>query len=129
MTMSSVTETTVGEKPKFLDQVREILRGKHCNQRTEEIFLGWIRRFILFHGKRHPQEMAEPEAAQFLTHLAVEEHVAPSLQAQARAALVFLYRHVLQRPLGPLEGVVRATRPERPRRPTTSRRANAEFVP
>jgi hypothetical protein len=121
MNTSGVTETTVGRKPKLLDQIREALRLKHYNVRTEEIFVHWIRRFILYHGQRHPQEMAEPEATQFLTHLAVQEHVSPSLQMQARAALVFLYRHVLQRPLGPLQDVVRASRAVRagrgPRRP------------
>jgi hypothetical protein len=69
--------------------------------------------------------MAEPEVVQFLTHLAVEEHVTPSLQTQARAALVFLYRHVLHRPLGPLEGVVRAARPERARRASPARAREA----
>ena len=77
----------------------------------------WIRRFILFHDKRHPAQLAEPEVVRFLSHLAVEEHVSPSMQTQARAALVFLYRHVLDRPLGSLDGVVRAKRIEAPVRP------------
>jgi hypothetical protein len=81
----------------------------------------------LFHGKRHPQEMAEPEAAQFLTHLAVQEHVSPSLQTQARAALVFLYRRVLHQPLGPLENVVRAARPVRTRRAPRQHRGLNKF--
>jgi hypothetical protein len=94
-----------------LDQVRAAARSRRYGAPTEEIFVGWIRRFILFHDKRHPGQMAEPEAARFLSHLAAEERVSPSAQAQARAALVFLYRYVLQRPLGPLDGVVRAQRP------------------
>ena len=97
--------------PKLLDQVRAAARSRRYGAPTEEIFVGWVRRFILFHDKRHPGQMAEPEVARFLSHLAAEERVSPSVQAQARAALVFLYRYVLQRPLGPLDGVVRAQRP------------------
>ena len=75
--------------------------------------MAWIRRFIFFHGKRHPTEMAEMEVNQFLTHLAVHERVAASTQNQALAALLFLYDKVLNRPLGQIEGVVRARRPRR----------------
>ena len=67
--------------------------------------------------KRHPGEMAEPEVVRFLSHLAAEDHVSPSVQTQARAALVFLYRFVLQRPLHRLDGVVRAQRPDRTKNP------------
>ena len=80
----------------------------------EEIFTAWIHRFVLFHDKRHPDQMAEPEVVRFLSHLAVEQHVSPSAQTQARAALVFLYRHVLDRPLGRLDGIIRAKRPAAP---------------
>jgi site-specific recombinase XerD len=116
-------------KPRLLDEVRAAARAAHHTTRAEEAFVQWIRRFILFHDKRHPAQMAEAEAAQFLTHLAVQEHVSPSQQAQARAALVFLYRHVLQKPLGPLEGVVRASRPARPRSSAASRQATGAAPP
>ena len=98
--------------PRLLDQVRIAARSRRYGARTEEIFVGWICRYVLFHGKRHPGQMAEPEVARFLSHLAVEDHVSPSAQTQARAALVFLYRHVLNHPLGRLDGVVRANRPD-----------------
>ena len=97
---------------RLLDQVRAAAQARRYSAHTENVFVIWIRRFIVFHDKRHPAQMAEPDVARFLSHLAVEEHVSPSVQCQARAALVFLYRHVLQRPLGPLDGVVRAKRPE-----------------
>jgi integron integrase len=87
-------------KPKkLLDQVRDTLRAKHYAYRTEEAYVDWIRRYILFHDKRHPQDMAEADVQAFLTHLAVEGHVAASTQNQALSALLFLYRHVLQQPL------------------------------
>ncbi len=84
---------------KFLDQVRETLRRKNYAHRTEESYTGWIRRFILFHGKRHPREMGAAEIETYLTYLAVEREVAPSTQNQALAALQFLYQYVLQKPL------------------------------
>ena len=103
--------------PRLLDRVRAAARARHYSPLTEQIFVSWIRRYVLFHDKRHPAQMAEPEVVRFLSHLAVEEHVSPSLQSQARAALVFLYRHVLHQPLGSLDGVVRAQRREPPMRP------------
>ena len=84
---------------KLLDQVRDALRVKHYAYRTEESYVQWIRRYILFHNKRHPKDMAEPEVQAFLTHLAVEGNVAASTQNQALSALLFLYRHVLKQPL------------------------------
>ncbi|MDZ7749606.1 MAG: integron integrase [Halofilum sp. (in: g-proteobacteria)] len=99
-----------GRSP-FMDEVRAAIRVRHYSIRTEHAYLDWIRRFILFHGKRHPRDMGEPEVAAFLTHLAVERRVAPATQNQALNALVFLYRRVLERPLGDLEGLVRAARP------------------
>jgi len=78
--------------------------------RTEKTYIHWIRRFILFHGKRHPKEMAEAEINAFLTHLAVEGRVSPSTQTQALCALLFLYRSVLDKEIGELEGLVRARR-------------------
>ncbi len=97
----------------FLASVRDLIRVKHLSLRTEEAYLGWIRRFILFHHKRHPQEMGAAEVRAFLTHLAVEGKVAAATQNQAFAALLFLYREVLQKPFGNLENVVRAKLPKR----------------
>ena len=99
-------------KPKLLDLVREKLRLKHYAKRTEQAYVDWIRRFILFHGKRHPREMGIGEVESFLTHLAVAGKVAASTQTQALCALLFLYKHVLEIEL-PRVGSVRAKRPER----------------
>lgn len=103
--------------PKLLDQVRDRLRVKHYSIRTETQYLQWIRRFILFHDKRHPKEMGavevEVEVEAFLTHLAVEGRVAASTQNQALSALLFLYREVLGINLPWLDGVVRAKQPQR----------------
>ena len=82
-------------KPRLLEQVREKIRYKQYSYATEKAYLQWIRRFILFHGKRHPQEMGAAEVEAFLTHLAVNRGVAPSTQNQALNAIVFLYRDVL----------------------------------
>lgn len=97
----------------FLEAVRDLIRVKHLSYRTEETYLGWIRRYILFHDKRHPQEMGAAEVRAFLTDLAVERNVAAATQNQAFAALLFLYRDVLQKPLGDLDAVVRAKMPKR----------------
>lgn len=84
---------------KLLDIVRDTIRRKHYSIRTEEAYVNWIRRFILFHGKRHPKDMGAAEVEAFLTHLATEGHVATSTQNQAFSALLFLYCEVLQREL------------------------------
>ena len=97
----------------MLDQVRAAVRVRHYSPRTEEAYVGWIRRFILFHGKRHPKEMGEPEVGAFLSHLAVRDRVSASTQNQALGALTFLYRHVLRKPVGELGQTVRARGPER----------------
>jgi len=97
----------------FLAQVRDALRARNCSLRTEQAYLLWVRRFIRFHRLRHPREMAEPEVAEFLSYLAVDRQVAPNTQAQALNALVFLYRHVPQRPLGEIPGTVRAHKKQR----------------
>jgi integron integrase len=91
-----VTSGTAGQEPKLLDQVSEVLRTRHYSIRTEKAYNDWIYRFIIFHNKRHPREMGEPEISQFLTHLAVERHVAPSTQNQALCAILFLYKEVLK---------------------------------
>ena len=100
-------------KPKLLDQVRDVIRRKHFSIRTEQTYVDWIRRFILFHNKRHPREMAETEITAFLTHLARVGRVAASTQNQALSALLFLYKEVLKQNLGYLQGVERAKRPSR----------------
>lgn len=99
--------------PRLLDRVREAIRIRHYSVRTEEAYLHWVRRYILFHGKRHPREMGKPEVEAFLTDLAVRCKVAASTQNQALNAIVFLYRHVLERDLDWLDGVQRARRPAR----------------
>jgi len=117
----SLAAALAAAAPRLLDQVRAAARARHYSPLTEQVFVSWIRRFVLFHDKRHPDEMAEPEVSRFLTHLAVEEPVSASAQVQARAALVFLYGRVLHRPLGRLDDVVRA-KPSPPARPRAPRR-------
>ena len=99
--------------PKLLDLLRDRLRLKHYSIRTETQYVQWVRRFILFHGKRHPQEMGAKEVEAFLTHLAVEGRVAAATQNQALSALLFLYRELLHINLPWLDEVVRAKRPAR----------------
>lgn len=94
--------------PKLLDQVREAIRVRHYSLRTEVSYLKWIRHFILFHQKRHPRELAAPEVQAFLSHLATEHGVSSSTQNQAKAALLFLYRHVLGIDLPWLNDVIQA---------------------
>jgi integron integrase len=102
------------EKPpkKLLDHMRDVLRTQHYSIRTENVYVEWARRFILFHDKRHPKEMGVPEVEAFLTHLALERRVAASTQNQALCALLFLYREVLQQPLDSVDAV-RARKPKR----------------
>jgi integron integrase len=109
----NVATAPVPHKRKLLDQVRDVIRRKHFSIRTEQCYTDWIRRFILFHNKRHPREMAEAEVTEFLTHLARDGHVAASTQNQALSALLFLYKEVLKQEIGWLEGVQRAKRPAR----------------
>ncbi len=99
--------------PRLYDRIVELLRVRHYSRRTEEAYIGWIRRFIEFHRHRHPRQLAEADVNRFLTHLAVKEHVAASTQNQALSAILFLYEHVLEQPLDRVEGVVRARRPKR----------------
>jgi len=95
-------------QPKLLDQVRDRIRVKHYSLRTEQAYLSWIKRFIYFHGKRHPKDMGAREVEAFLSHLAVEGRVSASTQSQALSALLFLYREVLESNLPWLDNVVRA---------------------
>lgn len=97
----------------MLDQVRHRLRAKHYSYRTEQTYLHWIKRFILFHGKRHPSQMGAPEVEAFLSSLAVERNVAAATQNLALAALLFLYREVLDIELPWLDKVTRAKKPAR----------------
>ena len=94
--------------PRLLDRLRHAIRVRHFAIRTEQTYVDWARRFILFHGKRHPQDMGVAEVEAFLTHLAVERGVAAATQSQAKAALLFLYREVLALELPWLDGVVSA---------------------
>ncbi len=97
------------ERPKkLLDQVREAIRLKHYSYRTEQTYVDWIHRFILFHDKRHPKEMGVFEIEAFLTDLAIQQHVAASTQNQALYALIFLYRHVLHQEIDSSINAVRA---------------------
>jgi len=97
---------------KLLDRVRDALRLKHYSIRTVVSYVNWIRRYVLFHNKRHPNEMGSVEVEAFLTHLAVKENVAASTQNQALSALLFLYREVLKKDLGPIDAL-RAKKPKR----------------
>jgi site-specific recombinase XerD len=110
---ASFPPAAAGPPPKLLDRLRAALRLRHYSLRTEDAYVQWVRRFILFHGKRHPREMGAAQINQFLTHLAVEGHVSASTQNQALAALLFLYQQVLEVEPGQIAGVVRAKRPQR----------------
>lgn len=94
--------------PRLLHRVRQALRVRHYSIRTEQAYLDWIRRFVLFHGKRHPLDLGGPEVGEFLSHLATERDVAPSTQSQAKSAILFLYREVLGQQLPWLDLVVAA---------------------
>ena len=99
--------------PRLLDRVRAAVRARHYSRRTEKAYVAWIRRYILFHGKRHPREMGAPELTGYLSSLAVDGNVAASTQNQALSALLFLYREVLDQEVPWLDEVVRARRPVR----------------
>ncbi len=100
-------------KPRLLDRLRQSIRARHYSPRTEKAYVGWIKRFIFFHGKRHPNELGEEGVTAFLNYLAVERKVSASTQNQARNALLFLYKNVLDRDLEWLDGIVRAKDPRR----------------
>jgi integron integrase len=111
---------------KLLDQVSDVARFRHLSLRTEDTYRNWIKRFILFHGKRHPRELDAEAVRSFLTHLAVNEHVAASTQNQAFNALLFLYRQVLQMDLPDIQGVERARHSRR--LPVVFTKAEAQAV-
>ncbi|ARU32890.1 integrase [Sulfuriferula sp. AH1] len=106
-------ENTTTNPPKLLDQVRHKLRVKHYSIRTEQTYLDWIKRYILFHGKQHPKSLGAIDVEAFLTHLAVAGNVAASTQNQAKSALLFLYREVLEIQLPWLDNVTQAKAPKR----------------
>ena len=95
---SVVPTPAAPQQPRLLDLLRQRIRVLHYSIRTEQAYVDWARRFILFHGKRHPRDMGAPEVMAFLTHLAVERNVAASTQNQAKAAILFLYKEVAARP-------------------------------
>jgi len=101
------------QKPRLLDQVRQAIRTRHYSPRTEETYVGWIKRFIFYHNKRHPAEMGEKEIAQFLSSLASDSHVSASTQNQALNAILFLYHEVLGNGIGYVNGVIRAKKARR----------------
>ena len=100
-------------KSPFLTKVSGVIRARHYSYRTEQAYIGWIVRYIKYHGKRHPAEMGKDEVSAFLSQLAVKEHVAASTQNQALNALVFMYRHVLGQPLGDIGETIRARKPRK----------------
>lgn len=104
---------TDASAPRLLDQVRDVIRFKHYSIRTEQSYLGWIKRFILFHNKRHPRDMGADEVTAFLTDLAVRGNVTASTQNQALNAILFLYREVLKIDLPWMNGIQRAKKPSR----------------
>ncbi len=107
------SDQTAATTVKLLDQVRQAIRTRHYSYRTEEAYIGWIRRFVRFHHERDPAEMGAAEVSRFLTSLAVDRQVAASTQNQALAAVLFLYKDVLDRDPGWVDDVVRAKRPQR----------------
>ena len=113
--MVSLPDASVNlpRQPKLLERMRIHLRTRHYSIRTEEAYLDWARRFILFHGKRHPQDMGAPEVEAFLSHLAVDRQVSASTQNQAKAAILYLYKQVLGMELPWLDEVVQAKSPRR----------------
>lgn len=110
--MSENTPSTA-QAPKLLEIVREKIRVKHYSIRTEMQYLQWVKRYILYHNKRHPRDMGKKEVEAFLSHLATHGHVSSSTQNQALSALLFLYREVLEQSLPWMDDVIRAKKPQR----------------
>jgi integron integrase len=102
-----------GKPRKLLEQVSDALRTKHYSYRTEQTYVDWIRRYILFHNKRHPKEMGEKEIREFIAYLAIERKVAASTQNQALSAILFLYRVVLQTAIQLPPDLIHISRPKR----------------
>lgn len=110
---SALTPSASAPRSPLLEQVREAIRVRHYSLRTEDTYLHWVKRFIVFHGNRHPAEMGAGEIGHFLSALAVEQQVSAATQNQALNALVFLYRHVLKLDVGQIENLARAKQPQR----------------
>jgi integron integrase len=125
-TSDDVTGGSSAGEPKLLDEVRARVRTKHYSIRTEWAYVDWIKRFILFHGKRHPRSMGAAEIETFLSSLAVDRNVAASTQNQALSAILFLYKEVLGLDLPWLDNITRAKKPQR--LPTVLTRAEVEKV-
>jgi len=106
-------KSTTANPPKLLDQVRDKLRVKHYSIRTEQSYIGWIKRYIYFHDKRHPKDLGASDIEAFLTHLAVHGKVAAATQNLAKSALLFLYREVLEIQLPWLDNITQAKAPKR----------------
>ncbi|MBI2502300.1 MAG: integron integrase [Candidatus Latescibacteria bacterium] len=124
--MSTPQPSAIRPAKKLLDQVREVIQLKHYSRKTEKSYVGWIKRFILFHGKRHPREMGKAEIEAYLTYLAQDRKVATATQNQAFNAILFLYRNVLQ---VELDGAIDAVRARRPARlPTVLTRGEVHVV-
>ncbi|MEW6619898.1 MAG: phage integrase N-terminal SAM-like domain-containing protein [bacterium] len=97
----------------LLEQTSEVMRKKHYSIRTEQSYIEWIKRFVLFHNKKHPKYMGEKEISQYLSYLATNQKVSASTQNQALNAIVFLYKHILQIELGDFGHIQRAKKPEK----------------
>ena len=108
-----VSSVRGGHQPRLMEQVHNAIRRRYFSPRTEEAYRYWIRQYIYFNGKRHPAELGEPEITAFLNYLATRRKVAAATQNQALSALLFLYKHVLERELAWLDGLQRASRPVR----------------
>ena len=104
---------TLVTTPRLLDQVRGAIRARHYSRRTEDAYVHWIRRFIVFHGRRHPRELGAAEITAFITWLAVDRRVAASTQNQALSGVLFLYKEVLRSEIGPVVVPPRARLPSR----------------
>lgn len=109
--MPSISQQNNTHPPKLLEQVRRQTQLRHYSIRTEKAYTHWIKRYIIFHDKRHPRDMGQAEIENFLSYLATDRHVAASTQNQALNALVFLYREVLDIELPWFNSMVRAKRP------------------
>ena len=116
----------MGNQPGLLAVAREKMRTRHLALRTEQAYLQWLRRYVLFHNRRHPRELGAPQVEQFLTYLAVHRKVSAATQNQALQALLFLYRHVLQIELPWLDNITRASHPRR--RPVVLSRAEVRSL-
>ena len=113
MLTESSNSSSRPSEPRLLDRLRGAIQRRHYSRRTEEAYVHWTRRYIYFHGKRHPSELGEAAVTAFLNHLASDRKVAASTQNQALSALLFLYKEALGMELDWLDGLVRAKRPQR----------------